>query len=173
MVFVGRISAFKKPHAAIKVAQETGTPVHIIGGSFVDDKNYLESIKKECENSDGLATLHLDLSHGEKLKFVQSAKASLVPSDFKEPFGLVAVESLSCGTPVIAFDDGALKEIVNNPKIGRICKDYDTFLDAVRKIDDVKYEPVECRARAEYFSREKMAERYLKLYKEVTDGGEW
>ena len=174
-VFVGRITKMKGVHIAIKVAQETDTPIHIIGGTFIDasEKEYLEAIKKECENSHGLATLHLDLAHDKKVEFVQHAKASLIPSNFKEPFGLTAVESLAMGTPAIVWDDGALHEIITTPKVGSVCKDYDTFLKAVKTVDSAKYDPKECRTRAEYFSREKMAERYLKLYKEVMDGKGW
>jgi glycosyltransferase involved in cell wall biosynthesis len=173
LVFVGRISKIKMPHAAIKVAIECDIPIDIIGGSFVDDKSYLEAIKTECENSKGIATLHLDLDHAKKVELVQHAKACLIPSKFGEPFGLTAVESISCGTPAICFDDGALKEIVNTPSVGSICRDYDAFLKAVQNIDSAKYDPKACRIRANYFTREKMAERYTKLYKEVVDGKGW
>lgn len=173
LVFVGRISKFKMPHAAIKVAIECNIPIDIIGGSFVDDTAYVEAIKTECENSKGIATLHLDLDHDKKVELVQHAKACLIPSKFGEPFGLTAVESLAVGTPAIVFDDGALKEIINSPRIGTVCTDYDAFLKAVQNIGSAKYEPRECRNRAEYFSREKMAERYTKVYKEVSEGKGW
>ena len=173
LVFVGRISKFKMPHAAIKAAVESNIPIDIIGGTFVDDPAYVENIKKECENSNGLATLHLDISNAEKVSMVRGASAQLVPSKMGEPFGLIAVEALSCGTPVIAFDDGALKEIVNTKKIGTICKDYDEFLTAVKNTPKAGYDPVACRTRAEYFSRERMAERYVKVYNDVISGKNW
>jgi len=88
LVFVGRISKLKHPDIAIRAAIATKTPIDIIGGSFVDDKEYLESIKTMCDTSNGIATLHLDLPMDKKIEFVRSAKANLVPSAFGEPFGL-------------------------------------------------------------------------------------
>lgn len=173
LVFVGRISKLKMPHAAIKAAIESNTPIDVIGGTFVDDQSFVELIKKECENSNGLATLHLDATNEEKLKILRSASACLVPSQFKEPYGLVATESLSCGTPVIAYDDGALKEIINSGKVGTVCKNYDAFLEAVKNLPTAKYDTEACVQRAAYFSRENMADRYTKLYKEVIGGGCW
>ena len=173
LVFVGRISKFKMPHAAIKAAIEADIPIDVVGGTFVDDPAYVENIKKECANSGGLATLHLDVDHAVKVNLVRNATAQLVPSKMGEPFGLIAVEAMSCGTPVIAFDDGALKEIVNSNKVGTICNDYDAFLAAIKDIPNAGYDPSACRARAEYFSRERMAERYVKAYKDILDGKIW
>jgi len=173
LVFVGRISKLKGTHIAIKAAVETGTPIDIIGGSFVDDKTYLEAIKTECTNSGGVATLHLDVTNDIKIGMVQKAKACLIPSKFGEPFGLTAVEALACGTPAIVYDDGALKEIVNSHAIGTVCDGYDAFLNTVRNIDSTKYDFKRCRTRAEYFSCKNMADRYLDLYKEIIDGKSW
>jgi glycosyltransferase involved in cell wall biosynthesis len=173
LVFVGRIDKIKGTHIAIKVAIETNTPIDIVGGSFVNDKQYLEAIKAECANSKGIATLHLDAPDNVKIALVQSAKACLIPSQFGEPFGLTAVEALACGTPVIAYDDGALKEIINAPDIGTICAGYDVFLESVRNIKTTSYDYKKCRTRSEYFSCDQMADRYLKLYKEVIDGEGW
>ena len=173
LVFVGRISKFKMPHAAIKAAVEANIPIDVVGGTFVDDPQYVEDIKKECENSGGIATLHFDVPNAEKVSYVRGATAQLVPSKMGEPFGLIAVEAMSCGTPVIAFDDGALKEIVNSKKVGTICKDYDGLIAAIKNISNANYDADACRTRAEYFSREKMAERYVKAYEEVIKGKNW
>jgi glycosyltransferase involved in cell wall biosynthesis len=167
LVFVGRISKIKMPHVAIKIAQETDTPLDIIGGTFIDDPQYLEAIKAECAKSNGLISLHLDAPHETKVELVRKASACLVPSKFGEPYGLIATEALSCGTPVIAYDDGALKEIVNNKSVGTICKDYDSMLAAVKNIKNANYSYDACIKRADYFSRENMAERYVKLYETI------
>jgi glycosyltransferase involved in cell wall biosynthesis len=169
LVFVGRITKIKGVHIALKVAQETSTPIDIIGGSFVgeNEKEFLEAIKKECEDSHGLATLHLDLAHDKKVEYLKRAKACLIPSNFKEPFGLTAVESLAVGTPAIVWADGALGEIINDPKCGTVCRDYDAFLKACQNIDAAGYDQKECRNRAEFFSRENMATNYVKIYEDV------
>ena len=171
-VFVGRLSKFKQPDLAIEAALGAGKRIHVIGGSFVVDPAYLDMIRKKCEASDGRAILHLDATHEEKVKLVQNARACLIPSQMQEPFGLVCVESFSTGTPAIALNDGALSELVT-PKAGIVANNNVEFFEAVKNFDTEKFDPKDCRQRAEYFSREKMADRYLKLYREVIDGPGW
>ena len=177
LAYVGRISQFKNPDKAIRAAIDSDQHIDVIGGSFVDDMNYLNDIKKMCENSKGLATLHLDLPHNEKVALVQSARACLVPSAFSEPYGLVATESMAMGTPVIAYNDGALKEVVGTSPLDRggyICDNYAAFAHNVKWLDEKQSpSPQMCRKRAEMFSREKMAENYRKLYVEIIEGGGW
>ena len=176
LVFVGRISEFKHSDIAIQVAIETKIPIDIIGGSFVDNKPYLESVKTMCDNSNGIATLHLDLPMDKKIEFVRSAKANLIPSAFGEPFGLVAVEALACGTPVIAFDDGALREIMGKDgDVGYVCSTKGEMVKIVGNIDKTKHKisPIHCRKRAEFFSRENMAKNYRILYEKIIKGEEW
>ena len=177
LVYVGRISKFKNPDVAIRAAIESKQHINVIGGSFVDDVNYLTDITKMCGNSGGYATLHLDLPHKEKVEMVQKAKACLVPSAFSEPYGLVATESMAMGTPVIAYNDGALKEVIGTSPLDRggyICDDYISFLYNVKWMNkDESPSPQMCRKRAEMFSREKMAENYRKLYVEILEGGGW
>jgi glycosyltransferase involved in cell wall biosynthesis len=176
LVFVGRISTFKQPHLAIEAAVSSKTPIDIIGGSFVDKPEFLETIKTMCDNSNGLATLHLDLPHDEKVKFVQGAKACLVPSHMGEPFGLTIIEAFACGTPVIALNDGAIREVVGDTAgAGYVCDTSDEFVKIVRNIGMNGYaiKPRDCRNRAEYFSRENMAKRYKALYEKIIKGEEW
>ena len=168
-IYVGRISPFKQPHLVIDIAEATGIPVDIVGGSFVDNQQYLDDIRIRCAESKGLATLHLDATHEEKISLMQRAKAFFMPSAMGEPFGLVAVESMACGTPVIALNDGAISEVIGDA--GYICKDYDEMLK-VAKYDKFK-SPKNCRERAEVFDRKNMAKDYLKLYQEILDGKGW
>ena len=173
LVFVGRISKFKQPELAIRAAMDTKTPIDVIGGSFVDDNAFLEQIKTLCDNSNGIATLHLDLSMDKKIEFVQHAKANLVCSKFGEPFGLVAVEAFACGTPVIAFNDGALSEIVGTDrKYGYMCNTYEEFVKCVEVVKGV-FPPEACRKRSEVFSRENMAKTYKTFYQKIIDGKGW
>ena len=180
LVFVGRISSFKQPHLAIKAAIDTTTPIDVIGGSFVDNREFLEKIKTMCDDSKGLATLHLDLPHDKKVEFVQNAKACLVPSKMGEPFGLTLIESLACGTPVIALDDGAIHEVVGRTGeggAGYVCArdGDDLFIKMVGLVGKSGYviKPEDCRKRAELFSRENMAKNYKILYEQIIKGEEW
>jgi glycosyltransferase involved in cell wall biosynthesis len=176
LVFVGRISSFKQPDLAIRAAIESKTPIDIIGGSFVDKPEFLVTIKTMCDNSNGLATLHLDLPHDKKVQFVQNAKACLVPSHMGEPFGLTLIEASACGTPVVALNDGAIREVVgDNSKAGYVVDTNEEFIKLVGNIGKPGYviSPRDCRNRAEYFSRENMAKRYKILYDKIIKGEEW
>ncbi len=169
-LFVGRFSEFKMPHVAIDLARDAGHPIDLVGGTFVDNPNYLDYIKHRCAL--GEATIYLDAPHEVKLKMMQDARALIVPSKFMEPFGLVAAEALACGTPVVALNDGALREVVGDDGIaGYVGNTYDDLLRALKQIDGIS--PEECRKRGELFSREKMAENYVKLYEKVVGGEEW
>jgi glycosyltransferase involved in cell wall biosynthesis len=97
---------------------------------------------------------------------MQNAKALIFPSNMNEPFGLVAAEAMACGTPVIATNDGAISEVVEDKTTGFICKSLEEMITAVDKIDLIK--TVECRKRVESnFSRQKMAEKYIDIYNMV------
>jgi glycosyltransferase involved in cell wall biosynthesis len=173
LVCIGRIAKEKGIHIAIQAAKETNQKLVIMGGSFVNDRKYLDAIKSECDNSNGLCSLHLDVDHAEKIDAISKAKACLIPSQFGELFGLVAPESLATGTPAIVWADGALPEIITTSAVGTVCRDYDAFLKAVQNVDAAGYVQVACRQRAEDFSRENMAKNYLDVYQKVIGGEGW
>lgn len=94
------------------------------------------------------------------------AKGTLFTSQWEQPFGLVMVESMACGTPVIAFRRGAASEIIVHGKTGFIVNSEDEMIDAIKRIDEIN--PEDCRKHAEEnFSREYMAKRYLDIYKKI------
>ena len=170
LMFLGRIDPIKAPHVAIQVAEQTKTPIDIVGGtSFVQDMNYVQQIKTACERSP-YANFVGEVDHATKMKYLQEAKALLIPSQFGEPFGLVVIEALACGTPTIALNDGALGEIIT-PDVGAVCNSVGELKQAVNRIDT--FSPQDCRKRAEVFSKERCAEAYLERYKQVLDGDEW
>lgn len=174
LLYVGRFSTFKQPHVAIEVAKRLEMGIDLLGGTFVDDVAYLNRIR-ELVASYPKATMYEDASHEKKLELMQNAKALIFPSAMSEPFGLVAIEALACGTPVIASNDGAIPELVT-PDAGIVCNTVqapalvEQMVEAVKKID--KINPEACRARAEIFSRENMAKRYLELYRMVISDAE-
>ncbi|MCL6579198.1 MAG: glycosyltransferase [Candidatus Bathyarchaeota archaeon] len=185
LLFVGRIDKFKQPHLAIDVANVLNIDLCIIGGTFVQDAQYLEQIRSMC---DGVRIkFYPDAPHKVKVKLMQNAKCLLFPSAMGEPFGLVACESMATGTPVVALNDGAIEEIVQEG--GIICDVFDkqitpkgavyniksnpleALVEAVGKVDSIK--PEDCRRNAERFSREAMASSYEKLYRQILDENEW
>lgn len=171
LLFVGRLSTFKQPHIAVEIARKTNHKLDIIGGTFVDNDQYVMQLEKLVEHDPNI-TIFKDAPHSLKIEKMKDAKALLFPSRMNEPFGLCALEAMSCGTPVIALDDGAISEVIIHSKTGWVCKSVDEMIHDVREhIPDIK--PEDCRARAEQLSRKVMAENYIKLYQRIIRGEEW
>jgi glycosyltransferase involved in cell wall biosynthesis len=169
-MFIGRIIKAKGPHLAIKAAREAGVGLDIIGSTtFVNDKDYVREVTKLC---DGKQIKFIgEVSHETKIKYLQSARGLLIPSQFGEPFGLISVEAMACGTPPIALNDGALKEVIIDEETGFICDSIDQMVSRMKQVDFINLQA--CRKRAEQFSREKMAGEYVKLYLSIINGQEW
>lgn len=170
LVFVGRIDKFKQPHVAIEVAKKTGLGLDIIGGTFVQDDAYLNEIVNMCDGEQ--IKFWRDPAQNDKVKLMQEASCLLFPSKMGEPFGLVAAESMACGTPVIALNDGAISEVIADNVTGFMCNSVDEMVKATAKIGQIGAQT--CRDRVEImFSRERMAESYVELYRRVIAGQEW
>lgn len=138
LLFVGRLDRFKQPHVAIEVAKRLGMGLDIVGGSFVQDPSYLNQIKSMCDGKQ--IKLHLDAPHEVKVELMQDAKALLFPSKMGEPFGLVAVEAMSClpGDQIILTHLGAIpvnkvttdhKVLGSNGKFQRVLKKHYRYYD--------------------------------------------
>jgi glycosyltransferase involved in cell wall biosynthesis/predicted SAM-dependent methyltransferase len=186
ILFVGRIDKFKQPHVAIELAKKLNVGLDIVGGTqFVIDRSYVDMIRSQCDGEK--IRFHPDVPHEKKVELMQNARALIFPSAMGEPFGLVAVEAMACGTPVLAVNDGAIDEIVKTG--GIVCNVYQKTLTPKGPVYETIKNPVEslasaykliqhisprdCRINAEEFSRENMAQGYLKLYNEVLQGNEW
>ncbi len=169
LLFLGRIAKIKAPHLAIEVAKKANMGLDVVGGtSFIDDPAYLEHVKSLC---DGEKIRFVgEVSHAVKLNYLQNAKALLVCSQFNEPFGLMIVEALACGTPVIALQDGAIPEILSS-KSGIICDNMESMGMAIQQIGLIS--PENCRKRATLFSRENMARNYLNIFRDMLSDKEW
>jgi len=168
LLFLGRISKIKAPHVAIEVAKKANMGLDVVGATiFVDDPSYVEHVKSLC---DGEQIKFIgEVSHADKLNYLQNAKALIVPSTWGEPFGLHVVESLAVGTSVLAFPDGGIAETVKQG--GILCSDVDSMVNAIP--DLVRITPAMCRKNSELFSRTIMAENYVRRYNEILSGNEW
>jgi len=168
LLFLGRIANIKAPHLAVEVAKKANMSLDVVGcTSFIDDPAYVERVKSLC---DGEKIRFVgEVSHETKLKYLQNAKALVVPSSWGEPFGLHVVEALAVGTPVVALPDGGIAETVKQG--GILCSDVDSMANALSDLGRIT--PAMCRKNAELFSREKMAENYLKLYRDIILRDEW
>jgi predicted SAM-dependent methyltransferase/glycosyltransferase involved in cell wall biosynthesis len=164
LLFVGRLDVCKQPHVAIEIAKELGLGLDIFGGDFVSDRDYLGKIVAACDGKQ--IVLHLDSPQHEKVAAMQNARCLLMPSNFKEPWGLVAAEAMACGTPVVALNDGAISEVVENGVSGWVCKTKNDMKQIVAS-GEILIKPAACRTRGEKFSLEIMAEKYEELYKQI------
>jgi glycosyltransferase involved in cell wall biosynthesis len=101
----------------------------------------------------------------QKPAFYAGARATLFPSDWPEPFGLVMIESLAAGTPVIALRRGSVPEVIEDGVTGFICDDVDEMVAATQRIGEI--DPDECRRQAERFSAEAMCRGYERVYQRL------
>jgi len=169
LLYVGRFSRFKGSHDAIALAKRINLPIDLIGAAkFIDDPNYLKEIESMCNNDN--IVMYKDATNEFKLRKMQEAKCLIFPSRMNEPFGLGIIQALATGSPVIAFDDGAIKEIIT-PETGFVCNTVDDMVSAVNSINTIK--PEDCRKRSEFFSKENMAKNKEKLYRDIIAGEEW
>jgi glycosyltransferase involved in cell wall biosynthesis len=162
LLFLGRMSPEKGCHRAIEVAREAGLPLRIAGKMREPaEREYFEAYVAP-ELGDGVEYLG-ETSHGKKVALLQNARATLFPIEWEEPFGLVMIESMACGTPVLATRRGAVPEVIEHGRSGVIVDDYREMAAALAEAD--RLEPLECRRWAEErFSAERMVRDYEAAY---------
>jgi glycosyltransferase involved in cell wall biosynthesis len=165
LAFVGRMSPEKGPSEAIKIAHTTGIPLKMAGKIDTIDQEYWN--EKVAPLVDGDRVKYLgEVSHEEKVALLGGATATLFPISWREPFGLVMIESMATGTPVIAMDLGSVPEVVAHEKTGFICHSLENMITAVAKAVNLNRHA--CR---EYvnsrFSIKSMTDEYEKAYQMV------
>jgi glycosyltransferase involved in cell wall biosynthesis len=168
LLFLGRMSPDKGAHRAIAVAMETGLPLKLAGK---------KQDGKEVRYFEEFVAPHLvgeieylgEVSHGEKVELLQNARATLFPIDWEEPFGLVMIEAMACGTPVIATRHGAVPEVIEDGRSGIIVDSYRQMAAALERADEL--DPLECRRYVEErFAPERMVDDYLAVYERAIAG---
>lgn len=163
LLFFGRIHHHKGTFEAIQIARQSGMKI-IISGIIQDQEYFDEKVKPFLNDRDVVFTGPSNPEHRDRL--LGQAYALLHPINFAEPFGLSVAESMFCGTPVIAFDKGAMPELIVNGKTGFLVKNVEEAVASIKEINriDRRY----CRKWAEEnFSRERMVGDYLKVYERV------
>lgn len=165
LAFLGRMSPQKGPHHAIEIAKRSGWMLKMAGKVDPIDRAYFEAeIAPQIDNRQ--IQYHGELCHRDKVRLLGYATATLFPITWEEPFGLVSIESMCAGTPVIAFNRGAVPEIVAHGATGFICQTVDEAVDAVSLVEDLDRE--NCRDFVErHFSVSSMVEKYEAAYQKV------
>ena len=166
LMFLGRLDKIKGVHTAINVAKATGHKL-IIGGNISHTADNYEYFKTEIEPQiDNEQIVYLGaLNDVDKNKYLGKAKALLFPIEWDEPFGMVMIEAMACGTPVIAFKRGSVPEVVNDGVSGFIVNDETEMINALTRITTI--DRAKCRAIAEHrFDVNVIAKTYLGLLDE-------
>jgi glycosyltransferase involved in cell wall biosynthesis len=164
LLFLGRMSSDKGCHRAIAVAMELGLPLKIAGKSRERaERQYFAEFVEPHLGHHGIEYLG-EVSHGQKVELLQGARATLFPIDWEEPFGLVMVESMACGTPVIATRRGAVPEVIEHGRGGIIVDHFREMAAALEAADEL--DPLECRRYVEErFAPERMVGDYVDAYR--------
>jgi glycosyltransferase involved in cell wall biosynthesis len=136
LAFLGRMSPEKGPHHAIEIAKRVGIPLKMAGKiDPVDEQFYNEQI---APHVDGEFIQFLgEANHNQKNNLMGRAYATLFPITWREPFGLVMIESMAAGTPVIGIEMGSVGEVISNGVSGFVCQNVDECVDAVAKIANI------------------------------------
>jgi glycosyltransferase involved in cell wall biosynthesis len=162
LAFLGRISPEKAPDAAIRIAARAGIPLKIAAKVDRVDREYFNSTVRPLLGQSDVEFIG-EIREDQKQEFLGNAAGLVFPIAWREPFGLVMIEAMACGTPVIAFENGSVSEVLKDAVTGFIVHGEDQAVEAVRWIGTLD----RARVRSEFerrFTAQRMARDYLKLY---------
>ncbi len=165
LAFLGRISPEKRCDRAIEIARRAGLPLRIAAKVDPHDREYHERHIAPLLD-DPLVSFLGELGGAEASRFLAGASALLFPIDWPEPFGLVMIEAMACGTPVVAFGHGSVPEVVDNGVTGFIVHSVDEAVDALAHARQLDRAAVRRRFE-ERFGDDRMARQYVALYRRL------
>lgn len=169
LAFLGRISPEKRPDQAIEIAKRTGLPLRIAAKVDPADQQYYRS-EIEPLLDPPLVEFIGEISDAEKDDFIGNALALVCPYDWPEPFGLVLIEALACGTPVLAYRRGSIPEIIDDGITGFVCESLAEMAEAVERLPLIDRR--RCRsAFEERFTADRMARDYVAMYDRMMEEG--
>jgi glycosyltransferase involved in cell wall biosynthesis len=165
--FIGRICPEKRVDRAIEIAERTGMRLKIAAKVDRADRDYYEDHIRPLLARSPHAEFVGEISDTEKASFLAGAHALLFPIDWPEPFGLVMIEAMACGVPVIAFNHGSVPEVIEDGRTGFIVEDVDAAVAAVGRLGTLPRAAVRRRFE-ERFTARRMAEDHVALYGQLT-----
>jgi glycosyltransferase involved in cell wall biosynthesis len=165
VLFLGRMAADKGAHRAIRVARKAG--YRILMAAKMRETWERAYFDEQVAPLLGPDALYLgEVPHERKVELLAGASALLFPIRWNEPFGLVMLEAMACGTPVLAFPEGAAPEVVDNGRTGFLCDDEEGMVEALGRLSEL--DRADCRAAVEgYFSTNRMVAEHIELYEEL------
>jgi glycosyltransferase involved in cell wall biosynthesis len=165
LAFLGRISPEKGTHLAIEIAKRSGWRLKMAGKVDVVDVKYFEQEIKPLIDGKQIEYLG-EANHEQKNELIGGAVATLFPITWREPFGLVMVESMAAGTPVIAMNLGSTSEVIAHGKTGFLCHNVDEFIQAIDKAAQLNR--YACREHVmNHFSVQRMTDGYEAVYQQL------
>jgi glycosyltransferase involved in cell wall biosynthesis len=167
LAFLGRASPEKRVDRAIEIAKKVEMPLKIAAKVDRADRRYFKQDIEPLLNDPHIEWLG-EISDKDKDEFLGNAYALLFPIDWPEPFGLVMIESMACGTPVIAYECGSVPEVMEDGVTGFIVRDLDGAVKGVNQIRELSRS--RCREVFEKrFAAERMASDYVDVYERLTN----
>lgn len=165
LAFLGRISPEKRVDRAVEIAERSGLPLKVAAKVDPVDQEYFDTTVKPLFEADYVDFVG-EIGEREKEDFLGNARALLSPIDWPEPFGLVLIEALACGTPVIAFPHGSIPELIEDGVSGFVVDTVDEAVEAVRRLPEISRRT--CRqVFEERFTAARMVQDYLQVYEQV------
>jgi len=168
LAFLGRVSTEKRLDLAIEIARRSGLPLKVAAKVDSADADYFEEVIRPMLGEPGVEFLG-EIGERDKQTFLGRARALLFPIDWPEPFGLVLIEAMACGTPVIAFRRGSVPEVLDPGETGFICSDVEEAVEAVGRLPEISRRG--CRQVFERrFTAARMARDYVNIYRSRLEG---
>jgi glycosyltransferase involved in cell wall biosynthesis len=165
LAFLGRMSPEKRPDRAIEIARRSGMRLKLAAKVDQADAEYFSSVVEPLIDGEQIEFIG-EINDSNKCEFLSQASALLFPIDWPEPFGLVMVEAMACGTPVLAFRCGSVPEIVERGKTGFIVGSVDEAVHAVPQL--LMLDRNKVRSRFEQrFSSPQMTREYVAIYQKL------
>jgi glycosyltransferase involved in cell wall biosynthesis len=163
LLFFGRIHPDKGTHEAIQIARESGRKLMVAG--IIQDESYFQTeIAPYIDN--GSVVYVGSVGPEARNVLLANAYALLHPINFEEPFGLSVIESMACGTPVLAYDRGSMKEVIKDGETGYLVQDKAEAVSCVQRIETIDRR--HCREWVEEkFSQNRMVQDYIKVYQQI------
>ena len=162
LAFLGRLTAEKGPEVAIRIARAAGMPLHIAAKVPRGERSYFHSKLEPQIDGQAVRLIGEVDDHG-KQAFLEAAAALLFPIDWPEPFGLVMIEAMACGTPVIAFRSGSVPEVMDHGVSGFVVDGEAEAIQAIRRLGELDRRTVRAQFEKRFTAR-RMAEEYLEHY---------
>ncbi len=163
LAFVGRFSPEKGPQEAISIAQAVGLPLKMAGKIDTVDREFYEEHLEPLIDGEQIQYLG-EVSHEQKVKLLSGATVTLFPITWREPFGLVMIESMATGTPVVGMALGSVSEVIEHGKTGFICNSHEEMANAV--LEAIKLDRRTCREHVlNRFNVQKMTDEYERAYR--------